>query len=55
MYVLIGFFYAIYLLIFKLNKIDEGTKQTSIGFKILIFPGLCIFWIFFFLKNYNKQ
>ena len=55
LYFLIGFFYAFYLLMYKLNKIDDGTKQTSIGFKILIFPGLCVFWIFFFFKKYNQH
>ena len=43
-YLLIGVFFVIPFLMKGLNKIDDGAHGSTIGFKIIIIPGVIVFW-----------
>ena len=43
-YLALGVFFAIPFLMKGLNKIDEGAHGSTIGFKIIIIPGVIVFW-----------
>ena len=43
-YLVLGLFFVIPFLIKGLNKIDEGAHGSTIGFKIIIIPGVIVFW-----------
>ena len=43
-YLLIGVLFVIPFLMKGLNKIDEGAHGSTIGFKIIIIPGVIVFW-----------
>ena len=44
-YLALGVFFAIPFLMKGLNKIDEGAHGSTIGFKIIIIPGVIVFWL----------
>jgi hypothetical protein len=44
-YLALGFLFLIPFIIKGVNKIDEGTHGSSIGFRIIIMPGVIVFWI----------
>jgi len=53
-YFVSGAIFSLFFLWKGLEKVDHNTKDSSIWFKLLIFPGLCAFWplfIFKWLKN----
>ena len=43
-YLLMGVLFVIPFLMKGLNKIDEGAHDSTIGFKIIIIPGVIVFW-----------
>ena len=43
-YLLVGVLFVIPFLMKGLNKIDGGAHGSTIGFKIIIIPGVIVFW-----------
>lgn len=43
-YLLCGLIFALVFVLKGADKIDEGAKDSTIGFKIIIIPGCTIFW-----------
>ena len=43
-YLLVGVLFVIPFLMKGLNKVDEGAHGSTIGFKIIIIPGVIVFW-----------
>ena len=43
-YLLVGVLFVIPFLMKGLNKVDEGAYGSTIGFKIIIIPGVIVFW-----------
>jgi hypothetical protein len=43
-YLALGVLFVIPFLMKGLNKIDEGAHGSTIGFKIIIIPGVIVFW-----------
>jgi hypothetical protein len=44
LYLGLGAVFVIPFLIKGIQKVDEGTKGSTIGFKIMIIPGSIVFW-----------
>jgi len=49
-YLLIGILFSIAFLWKGISKVDPGTAESGFFFKLLLFPGMCFFWIFFLPK-----
>ena len=49
-YLVIGLLFSIYFYTRAGVKIDEGMKDTPWHFKLLIFPGVVLFWSVLILK-----
>ena len=43
-YVLLGLLFAILFVIKGVDKVDEGAHGGSIGFRLIIIPGVMAFW-----------
>ena len=43
-YLLLGILFVIPFLTKGLTKVDEGARGGTIGFKIIIIPGVIVFW-----------
>jgi hypothetical protein len=43
-YLVAGFVFAIFFVVKGVEKIDEGARGASIGFRIIIIPGTMVFW-----------
>ena len=43
-YLAVGVLFVIPFLIKGLNKVDEGAHGSTIGFKIIIIPGVIVLW-----------
>ena len=43
-YLALGVVFVIPFLIKGLNKVDEGAHGSTFGFKIIIIPGVIVFW-----------
>jgi Na+-driven multidrug efflux pump len=43
-YLALGVLFVIPFLMRGLNKIDVGANGSTIGFKIIIIPGVIVFW-----------
>ena len=43
-YLLLGIAFAIPFLLKGLTKVDEGAHGGTLGFKIIIVPGIIVFW-----------
>ena len=43
-YLALGVIFVIPFLMKGLNKVDEGAHGSTIGFKIIIIPGVIVFW-----------
>ena len=43
-YLILGILFVIPFLIKGLTKVDEGAHGGTIGFKIIIIPGVIVFW-----------
>jgi len=44
-YLALGFLFMIPFIVRGVDKIDEGAHGSSIGFRIIIVPGVIVFWI----------
>jgi hypothetical protein len=49
-YLLSGFLFSIPFVIRGVDRIDENAHGSSIGFRIIIIPGVMIFWPLLFRK-----
>jgi hypothetical protein len=49
-YLALGFIVSIYITFWCVKKLDSAAQEGTIGFKLLIIPGLCIFWPLFVLR-----
>jgi len=57
-YLLLGVLFVIPFLLKGLTKVDEGTHGSTIGFKIIIIPGVIVFWpvlLSKWMKNRNHR
>jgi len=45
-YLIIGFLFACHFSFFKIKKVDSAAVHTSLGFRLIILPGLIILWPF---------
>ena len=43
-YLALGMIFVIPFLMKGLNRVDEGANGSTIGFKIIIIPGVIVFW-----------
>ena len=44
LYLLLGLVFGVYFYLKGASKIDPGTKDTSWHFKLIILPGVILFW-----------
>lgn len=49
-YLALGVLFSLAFMWKGLQKVDESTKDTSLFFKVLIFPGMIVFWVLFLKK-----
>ena len=49
-YLTIGLIAAVIISFSSIKKLDPAAKEGTIGFKLLIIPGLCVFWPLFVLR-----
>ena len=56
-YLICGFVFSIAFLIKGISKIDKGVGGGTIGFKIIIIPGMIVFWPYLLKKwiRANKE
>lgn len=56
-YLICGFVFAIAFITKGIDKVDEGAHGSTIGFKIIIIPGVIVFWVLLLKKwlNANKE
>ncbi|MFK7946562.1 MAG: hypothetical protein AB8G11_03145 [Saprospiraceae bacterium] len=52
-YLVLGFLFSLVFIWKGLHKVDEGVNGSSFFFKVLIFPGMIVFWVLF-LKKWIK-
>ena len=44
-YLVIGILFAVWFVAFGVTKLDDSAKETSVGFRLIIFFGTVAFWI----------
>ncbi|MFK7771647.1 MAG: hypothetical protein AB8F94_05885 [Saprospiraceae bacterium] len=49
-YLALGIIFSIAFLWKGIAKVDDGAKETGLVFKMLLFPGLVVFWVYFLRK-----
>ena len=49
-YLLVGFLFTIFFLYKGIAMVDPGTEGSSRFFKLLLVPGLMVFWVYFLRK-----
>ena len=49
-YMVLGLVFSIYFYLKGAAKIDDGTKDAPWHFKVIIFPGVVLFWSILLLK-----
>ena len=54
-YMILGLLFSIYFYVSGAAKIDEGTKETPWHFKLIIFPGVVLFWSVLLVKLIRKS
>jgi len=54
-YLVCGLLFAIPFVIKGVDKIDEGAEGSSIGFRIIITPGVIVFWPILLRKWINAK
>jgi membrane protease YdiL (CAAX protease family) len=47
-YLAIGGLFALYFVVFQIAEFDESATETSVFFRIIIFFGAMVFWVFLF-------
>ncbi len=50
-YVVLGLLFSVYFYTRGAAKIDQGTQGTPWHFKMIIFPGVVLFWSVLFVKS----
>lgn len=55
LYFLVGAAFSVFMYWKSLKKIDTGVEGTGIGFKLLLLPGMLVFWPLFAKKWINLQ
>ena len=53
-YLALGFIFSIAFITKGVDKIDEGAHGASLGFRIIIIPGIMIFWPLLLRKWLNS-
>jgi ABC-type Na+ efflux pump permease subunit len=43
-YYALGVLFAIAFITMGITKVDEGAKETGLGFKLILIPGIALFW-----------
>jgi len=43
-YLLIGIIFSIFFYLKGINKVDEVAIGSTLGFKLVVFPGIVVFW-----------
>jgi len=46
-YLFAGLIFSTLFIIFGIHRLDPGARGWKIGFRIAVFPGLCVFWPLF--------
>jgi len=56
-YLVLGFLFGVLFIAWGIGKVDEGAHGSTIGFRIIILPGISVFWPFLLKKwlNANKE
>jgi hypothetical protein len=49
-YLLVGLVFWIAFILKGVGRVDEGAQNSSIGFKLIIIPGMMVFWPLLFKK-----
>lgn len=55
LYLILGVLFSFYFYLSGASKVDEGTKGTPWHFKLIIFPGVVLFWSVLLLKILRKS
>ena len=54
-YVVLGLLFSIYFYAKGAARVDEGTQGTPWHFKLIIFPGVVLFWSVLFVKSLKSS
>ncbi|MDW3191358.1 MAG: hypothetical protein R8G66_03310 [Cytophagales bacterium] len=54
-YVILGLLFSVYFYMKGAAKIDEGTQDTPWHFKLIIFPGVVLFWSVLLAKSLKSS
>ena len=54
-YLILGLVYAVYFYTKGAARIDEGTQGTPWHFKLIIFPGVVLFWAVLLTKSLKSS
>ena len=57
-YLILGVLFVIPFLLKGITKVDEGAHGGSFGFKLIIIPGVIVFWPFLlnkWIKKINRR
>ena len=54
-YLLLGLLFSIYFYLAGAAKLDDGTSGTPWDFKLIIFPGVVLFWSSLLFKIIRKS
>lgn len=49
-YLFTGAIFSAFFVIFGIHRLDPGARGWTIGFRIMIFPGLCVFYPLFAIR-----
>ena len=55
LYLLLGVFFSLFFYARGAKVIDEGTVDTPWHFKLIIFPGVVLFWVALMAKLIRKK
>lgn len=55
LYLMVGVLFSVYFYAKGAAKIDEGTAGTPWHFKLIIFPGVVLFWSVLLIKLMKKS
>jgi len=49
-YLVLGLIFSVFFYLKGMDKVDEVASESNIGFKLIIFPGIVVFWPFLLSK-----
>lgn len=49
-YVIAGLIFSAVFIVFGVQQVDPDAKGINIGFRLIIVPGLCVFWPLFAVR-----